>query len=453
MENKLTFEKVLNGEINLVYTLNDELSRQYYHRHDRKLTRGNLRGIMQKMNDFYKRKDKDAKVKEFLSYFVDAFAYVRNEENKDALDNRLLACNKLIVELLDFEHSHESYEHNHLKKDAFSRFFSETYELFDPEYIATEKKLKNQIKDGVSPDVLLQDFLKNPNFPEFGGNSGQYSVLELYPKSSTRQFAEDNQVSVDGALAVLFGDESLHVAQALYSEEDRLDNEYYDVALLILEHKRLEYLYRRADRIQAYEAKFDELHVASDNASDAIKHFQDLDYEDRKIQALTHMKISQFAEQHDLEFNAASDVIWGKISLGMAQTLAREENRLYNELTRLNLAVETYWEGNYGYDTLMKIFGYEYTPEQLISAYDKARDEWESYKMLDDAGKEAQALASEGIGNVAFMNDIDFATAADMLSERISLNTGLLFIKNKIVEDQSLIDRINEQEDELEMDY
>ena len=80
--NYLTFENVENGIINLVYTIPTDVGTRY-----------------EDLTSFTRGRDFNQEIKRYMKDFVRTFSNYLTPQNEEALNNRLLSYNKLVVEL------------------------------------------------------------------------------------------------------------------------------------------------------------------------------------------------------------------------------------------------------------------------------------------------------------------------------------------------------------------
>jgi hypothetical protein len=325
MENKLTFEKVLNGEINLVYMMNEEISRKQHNQYVKRLQdfytdrnaeyheevvkktldrmskfvpynltekdswlKNNLIKVMNALNDARNRKtmdriirdyvydlnDKDSWVKGHLERFARAFSYLLTDENKTALDARLVECNKLIVELMETNNG-GIWD----RMEQHERFVVKTYEMFDPEYVAAVAKFKQELHEGITPSEELRDFIKHPKLPHYDNSMR---------KSSVERFAIDNDIGLDASLDILFGTKTLSTEQAIAREAARLRSKVEQLGKQAVQRYMRTHLYDMGDQSAEEEEKYIETEKALDRAIDELDAYEMLDHEEQIEQALAH---------------------------------------------------------------------------------------------------------------------------------------------------------------------
>ncbi len=153
----LTFEKVQQGNFELVYKIPKEVGQRY-----------------EELTSFYRGRDFNKEIESYIESFVNDFRSFVTPENEKALDERLVKYNKLVVELRtnilkattipsvmisgganyptrrknkELDRIHELERELYGQDGKHERFLDNTRKMFDPVLIEQREKLEEKRKE------------------------------------------------------------------------------------------------------------------------------------------------------------------------------------------------------------------------------------------------------------------------------------------------------------------
>lgn len=202
----LTFEEVKQGNYDLDYKIPEEVGKRY-----------------EELTSFYRGRDFNKEVKEYMESFVNEFQSFITPENEDALNERLVKYNKLVVELKvnilkatkipsimisgagnfpvakkerELDRIHEIQGELYGYDGKHERFLENTRKMFDPVFIKQREKLETKRKDTAEEEGWQTFYLKFDH-EEIAGygfdleNNRIYIVTNGKPSDEIRKMLKD----------------------------------------------------------------------------------------------------------------------------------------------------------------------------------------------------------------------------------------------------------------------